>query len=301
MSENGTDRTGGGSLSALYFQNTKSIGGNIIEATRNIQYEILEPNVSSATVNGTAIDASVRTVSGTSVSGNEASFIDQGYTPIVLNKRNYFSTPRIICSMTNENSLLSAMPYNRSFELLLNLRTNNNRVSPVIDLDRVGIMLYSNRVNRVITNYITDNRVATIKDDPSAFVYVTKPISLEVPASSLRIYVAAYVNNYSDLRAFYATMADPNDEPIYYPFPGYTNRLASGEVIDISQNDGSPDKKDTKNALYSEGDTNDYFNDYEFSIDNIGSFKYFSIKFVATSVSQAFPPRLRDLRVISLA
>jgi hypothetical protein len=301
MSSNGTDRSGNSDFSALYLQNTRNIGGDQIEASENIQYETIEPNIGLVAVTGTSVDASIRTISATSISGNEVSFIDQGYENVALNKVNYLNTPRIICSEINEDNLLTAMPYNKSFEMIMNLRTTNDRVSPVIDLDRVGINLTSNRVNSEITNYITDNRISTIKDDPSAFIYATKPISLEFPASSLRIYVAAYVNNYSDLRAFYAVMSDPNDEPIYYPFPGYANKLSSGEIIDISQSDGSSDKKVQKNSLFSEGDSNDYFIDYEFSADNIGSFKYFSIKLVATSVSQVFAPRLRDLRVISLA
>jgi hypothetical protein len=168
-------------------------------------------------------------------------------------------------------------------------------------LDRVGINLISQRVNNVISDYASDNRVSTIIDDPSAFVYVSKPIGLQVPATSLKLIVSAYVNQYSDLRALYATMADPNDQPIFYPFPGYTNRLESGEIIDLSSSNGLSDKKVANNSLYSEGNTPDYFRDYEFTIDNLGSFKYFAIKLVASSTSQAFPPRLRDLRVISLA
>jgi hypothetical protein len=296
-----TDRTGSGTLAALYLPNSKNIGGNSISISRNIQYEIIEPNVSTTSLPGTSIISSMRSVSGTSVSGNESSFIDQGFERINLREMNYLSTPRLICSKINEQELLDALPYNKSFELKLNLVTTNNRLSPAIDLDRVGINLISQRVNNVISDYASDNRVSTIIDDPSAFVYVSKPIGLQVPATSLKLIVSAYVNQYSDLRALYATMADPNDQPIFYPFPGYTNRLESGEIIDLSSSNGLSDKKVANNSLYSEGNTPDYFRDYEFTIDNLGSFKYFAIKLVASSTSQAFPPRLRDLRVISLA
>jgi hypothetical protein len=296
-----TDRTGSGVFPALYLPETKNIGGNSISISRNIQYEIIEPNVSTTSLPGTSIISSMRSVSGTSVSGNEASFIDQGFERINLRQMNYLSSPRIICSKINEEELLDELPYNKSFELKLNLVTSNNRLSPAIDLDRVGINLTSQRVNSVISDFASDNRVSSIIDDPSAFVYVSKPIGLQVPATSLKLLVSAYINQYSDLRALYATLNDPNDQPIFYPFPGYTNRLESGEVIDLSSSNGLSDKKVPNNSLYSEGDTNDYFKDYEFSIDNLGSFKYFAIKLVASSTSQAFPPRLRDLRVISLA
>jgi hypothetical protein len=302
-SQNGTmtDRTGFGTLSSLYLPTSKNIGGNAISVSRNIQYEIIEPNVSTTSLPGTSIISSMRSVSGTSVSGNEVSFIDQGFERIALREMNYLSSPRLICSKINEDELLDALPYNKSFELKLNLVTTNDRLSPAIDLDRVGVNLTSQRVNNVIVDYASDNRVSTIIEDPSAFVYASKPIGLQVPATSLKLIVSAYVNQYSDLRALYATLADPNDQPIFYPFPGYTNRLESGEIIDLSSSNGLPDKKVPNNSLFSEGNTPDYFRDYEFSIDNLGSFKYFAIKLVASSTSQAFPPRLRDLRVISLA
>jgi hypothetical protein len=302
-SQNGTmtDRTGSGTLPSLYLPNSKNIGGNTIQITRNIQYEIIEPNVSTTSLPGTSIISSMRSVSGTSVSGNESSFVDQGFERINLREMNYLSSPRLICSKINEEELLNELPYNKSFELKLNLVTTNNRLSPAIDLDRVGVNLTSQRVNSVITDYASDNRVSTIIDDPSAFVYVSKPIGLQVPATSLKLIISAYINQYSDLRALYATLAEPNDQPIFYPFPGYTNRLESGEITDLSRSNGLPDKKVPNNSLYSEGDTPDYFRDYEFTIDNLGTFKYFVIKLVASSTSQAFPPRLRDLRVISLA
>jgi hypothetical protein len=296
-----TDRSGSEFLPALYLPNNKNIGGSSVSISRNIQYEIIEPNVTTTSLPGTSIISSMRSVSGTSVSGTEVSFIDQGFEKISLREMNYLSSPRLICSKINEEELLDSIPYNKSFELRLNLLTTNNRLSPAIDLDRVAVNLTSQRVNNVIVDYTSDNRVSTIIDDPSAFVYVSKPVSLQVPATSLRVLVGAYINQYSDLRALYATLADPNDQPIFYPFPGYTNRIESGEVIDLSNSNGLPDKKVPNNPIYSEGEGQDYFKDYEFSVDNLGSFKYFAIKLVASSSSQVFPPRLRDLRVISLA
>jgi len=79
------------------------------------------------------------------------------------------------------------------FTLNVNLSTTNAYVSPVIDLDRVGMIFTSNRVNNPISDYVNDDRVSTLKDDPSSFVYATKPISLETPASSIKVFMTAYV------------------------------------------------------------------------------------------------------------
>ena len=69
--------------------------------------------------------------------------------------------------------------------LRLFLNTTNSRVSPVIDLERVSTILTSNRVNSVIEDYSTDSRVNGI-DDPTSRQYVSKEISLENAADSIK-------------------------------------------------------------------------------------------------------------------
>jgi len=58
----------------------------------------------------TEIKASIRTVTGTSANGNESSFVDQGYEPVLLNELNYFNTPRLVCSRINETTRLTSLP-----------------------------------------------------------------------------------------------------------------------------------------------------------------------------------------------
>jgi hypothetical protein len=183
----------------------------------------------------------------------------------------------------------------------LQLTSASAYISPTIDLDRTGMIFVTNRVNNHITDYATDARVSTMDDDPSSFVYVTNPIRLEVPASSIKVIVAAYVNTDSDLRALYSIQNDPSDELVYYPFPGYNNINNLGQIIDEGASDGRPDSKVIKTDVLDFSSEVLPFIDYEFTINNLASFKYFSIKIIGTSSNQAFPPRLRDLRVIALA
>lgn len=295
------DTSNRSALGSLYFADSKSAGGRNVKATKNIQYEIIKPNIQTFVLPNTSIVSDMRSISATSISGVEPSFVDQGYERIELNVDNYVNTSRLIASKINESTKLSRLPANKSLEIRTYLSTENNRISPVIDLDRVGAILVTNRINSPISDYINDSRPSTLNEDPLSSSYVTKPISLEVAATSLRIYVAAYVNRNSDIRAFYAILKDPLESPIYYPFPGYANRLLSGEVIDINNSDGTPDKFVPANDLFGDGSTQNYFKDYEFSIDNLAAFRYFSIKIVTSSTIQTYPPRLRDLRVIALA
>ena len=296
-----TNRTLSTGHPKLFIGETKSTGGPAINATQNIPFEIVKPIVQTMSLRGTNVSASLRTVSGSSVDGNEIPFIDQGFEQINLNATNYFSSPRVVASKVNEDSKTTNLPANKSLTLNLNLSTANAYVSPVVDLDRVGMIFTSNRVNNAISNYATDERVSTLKDDPSSFVYATKPISLETPASSIKVILSAYINTQNDIRCLYAITDDPTSDLIYYPFPGYTNLTSNGDIISLSDSNGLPDKMVSKTDVIGfDSDVLDY-REYEFTIDNLPAFRYFGIKLIGTSTNQAYPPRFKDLRVIALA
>jgi len=295
------DRSVGTFFPKLYANETKSTGGSSINCTQNIQYEIATPNIQTTSINGTNITASIKTVSGTSVDGVENSFQDKGFTNVKLYQNNYFDSPRIVCSKVNEDERLSTLPAKKSLTVDLALSTRNSYISPTVDLDRSSIILTTNRINNPIENYATDNRVSTIVDDPSSFIYATNSIQLEIPATSLKVLVTAYVNTFSDIRALYSIKSNPNDSSIFYPFPGYSNLTEDGRMISQSLSDGTSDKKivKTNKIGYNSGDLE--YKEYEFTVNDLSPFKYFSIKLIGSGTNQAFPPRLSDLRVIALA
>jgi hypothetical protein len=299
-STNGVDRSTGTSFPKLYLNETKSTGGAKVKATQNIIFEIVKPVVQTMTVRGTNINSSIRTVTAHTVAGGETPYLDQGFESISLKKSNYLTSPRMIASKVNETNDLSSLPGNKSFTMNMNLSTSDSRVSPVIDLDRVSVILTSNRINNPISNYATDQRTSTLAEDPSAFVYATKPIALEVPANAIKVLFSAYINQSSDVRVFYAIQEEPSDEPVYYPFPGHANVDSEG-VVDISNSDGSSDVNVPKTDTVGFTQEELIYRDYEFTIDELPSFRYFSIKVVGSSTNQVYPPRLRDLRIIALA
>lgn len=300
-SSNGVNRNSGTSFPKLFINETKSLGGPQITASQNIQFELIKPILQTLVLPKTNLTAQIKTVSATSVNGNEASFNEMAYEPLNISEETYFDTPRLIASSTNANQYLGGLIGNKSMVMDLNLSTTTFSLSPVIDLDRVGMVLVSNRVNNVIENYATDSRVSTIIDDPTAFLYANKPIALENSATSIKVLLSAHINVYNDIRAFYSVSNNLENEFIYYPFPGYDNVDINGNIIDISKNNGLSNKfiLKTDKLLHKSSDIN--FKDYEFSIDNLPEFRYFSVKFVGTSTNQAFPPRIKDLRIIALA
>ena len=301
MGSSGVGRSTSESHPILYAGETKTAGGSVTKATQNIPFEIVHPIVQTLTVPGTTLSAEMRTVSATSISGNEIPYVNQGFESISLNKTNYFSTPRLVASKVNETAKLAGIPGNKSMNLRINLGTVDSRLSPVIDTQRVSTILTSNRVNSVIDNYATDNRVNSIKDDPTAFQYLSKEITLENASTSIKILANAHVGAGASVRAFFAIGEDTGFEPIFVPFPGFNNLNERGEVINVANNDGLSDSfvSPTENTGFTPQET--LFREYTFTADELPSFTSYRIKIVMTSTSQVHVPKLSDLRVIALA
>lgn len=300
MDSNGTNRYNG-DFPKLFLNETKLGGGFNVKSTQNIPFEIITPSVQNITVQGTSISAQIRTITGSSISGNEIGFVDNGFETITLNKSNYLTTPRIIASKVNEDQKLNALPGNKSMNLRIFLNSADSKVTPVIDTHRISTILTSNRVNSVIDNYATDGRVNTIDADPTAFQYISKEIALENSASSIKIILDSHVNNYCDVRAFYAISDSSNFAPIFTPFPGYNNLDSKGQIISFENSNGLPDRFVLPSSSFGFDSSEIEFKEYNFTADQLPSFKFYRIKLVLTSTNQVYPPRIKNLRVIALA
>jgi hypothetical protein len=301
MSSDGVNRSVGTGFPILYANQTKSTGGYNTRATQNMPFEIITPLIQNLTVQGTSLSAEVRTITGSSISGNEIAFTDVGFEPITINAPNYLDSTRIIASKVNEDDKLSNLPGNKSMNMRLTLGTTDTRLSPVLDTQRISAILTSNRVNSVVENYATDARVDTINEDPSAFQYISKEITLENPASSIKIILDAHINLYSDIRALYAISENQNFDPIFTPFPGYTNLNSRGEIINFEDNSGLPDKFISQSNSIGFTSPELEYREYVFTSDQLSPFRSYRIKLIMTSTNQVYVPRVRNLRVITLA
>ena len=85
----------------------------------------------------------------------------------------------------------------------------------------------------------------------------------------------------------------PVEETIFTPFPGYSNIDTNGSIIDISQNDGTSDKRVPTVDSYVPEPTSDQFREYKFTIDDVVTFKSFRVKIIATSTDQSNAPQTR--------
>lgn len=307
MSSRGIDRTPGNPLGlpALYFNSDKSCGSYGIvpllgstkgpKATQNIPFSVIRPNIQTLLPQKTSISAKVRTFSGSTPDSNLTSFLDQGFVDISLNSNNEFSSPRIICSQINEETYLSSFPSKKSFTMELTLSTQDDHVSPMIDLDRVNLVTISNRINSKVINYAEDSRVNSLTDDPTAAVYLSNIVILDKVADNLKVFFDAFRHPTNDIRVCYRIFRSdsPAESQLWQLFPGYDNLDANLQVINSANNNGRPDK----NVLSSTSENN--FNSYEFTASNLPQFNGFQIKIMMTGTNSAFVPKIRDFRAIA--
>ena len=212
MNTGGLDRTASNTdFPTLFFNETKSSGGFGMKATQNMPFEAIVPQVQNITVPGTTISARIRTTSGSNLSDGSGTslpvpFNNVGSDDVTLNATNYLSSPRIIASRVNEtnSAVLQQLPGSRSFNMTISLQSDDSRLTPVIDTQRMNAILVSNRVDKPISNYLEDNRVNSVTDDPNAFQYISKENSLESSATIIKILLSAHINQYKDIRAYYA-------------------------------------------------------------------------------------------------
>lgn len=121
-------------------------GGTSIRASRNYQYDALEPSVQIQSFSETTTGFSVKTVSGKSVDSlSQAAYVaDTAFSGVVANETNSFNTPRMVASEINETTLLSG---NKSLTMSVTMSSDNDALSPVLDTHRTSMILVSNKVN----------------------------------------------------------------------------------------------------------------------------------------------------------
>ena len=282
----------------LSFNSNDSVGGTQIYASKNIIYSGLRPTYDVFTPgSSTSVNASIRSVTGTSVDGTEPSFNDVGFESVELNEFNQLDSTRIVCSEENQNEYLTGLPRSKSFTTLIEFNTTDHNLSPVLHLDTAFTEFFCSRLNSPVSNYVTDRRVNSIEEDPHSSVYYTNLVSLKNPATSLKVVLSAYKHESADIRVLYKLGRKDSGEveQQFELFPGYDNlNFVGGQliVVDQSKNSGLPDVKVPDS-------TENEFLDYEFTVDNLDLFDEFTIKVIMSGSDQSKPVIIKDFRAVA--
>jgi hypothetical protein len=275
---------------------TASNGGSVVTATENAAYDTAYPIISTLNFPGTDISSTIRPMTATSPSGTENSFVtttEANAIKLDLDENYHFDTPYMVVSEINE-TLENAG--NKSLILDMSLSSLNSDVSPIIDLGRSTFVAISNRLNNI--NSSSDVYPTSIYDastdplgDDNAAIYLTKKVTLENPATAIKVFFAGHRHYSADIELYYKILrsddASEFDDLSYEPF----------------NSDGSPD--DTVKSSTDKDNFSQYVYTAGVNDDGVGSpldeFISFQIKIVMKGTNSAEPPRIKELRAIALA
>ena len=274
-------------------------GGNTVTATGNIYYDTLHTTVPSIELPNTKITTSFLGTRATQpvVTDYISSFLkDTTSNTITLNDNNTLTESKIIASGVNEENVMSG---NKSFQLTASLSSTQDNVSPVLDVDSLGVIGVQNRINNVdtitdVSQAAEDNFAGTgeilnafvpstdPQGDSNSSIYISKKVTLTNPANSIHVMFDGY-------RAF-DSLGTSSDINIYYK--------TLGSDTNIQFNDVAWREATIKSDV--PADSSD-FKEYVYEVEGLEDFNTFSIKIVLQSNNSANVPLLENFRAIALS
>ena len=285
------------SLTRTLATTNTTFGGSNVYGSKNIAYHSMMPLIGYRELPGTAVDASFRSTSGSSI-GTSAFSIpaaasvptqrsykrDSAFSPVALNEHNYYNTPRVIASAINEERQMVGA---QSGQLQFTLSSTSDNLSPVIDQDRMSIVTTGNRVTDFDGTFDKEfffnddsnyDIGASPKQDFNSANYITKLITVANECTSLRIDFAAYNSSETDIDVYVKLLTGDETNPGDQSWDELT-------AVDYS---GSKNEFD--------------FIDYTYQKDLSGKqFTQYQIKLRMRSRNAAVVPIIKDLRCIALA
>ena len=284
--EGGIENIRGGGIS------TKQSGPT---ATKNLYFDLIHTLIPNTQLPNTGILPSVITTSTNTPQG-----ITQSYTretvsqTIALNDNNTLNQSGIVASSINETNEMSNV---RSFQIDMQMTSNNDWVSPVIDIGNgesqmgvlnptLGVIGIMNRINDVDSaSDIADNSTyvtSTEADgDSNNCIYFTKKIDIENPASELRVLFEGYKPTAplgdTKIETYYKIQKQDDNTP--FEEKGWTQFSTTNE----------PDADATR------------FRTYDYTASNLDEFVGFAVKIVMKSKDTGIVPAIKAFRGLALA
>ena len=260
-------------------------GGSSVTATANACYDVIHTAIPSFELPNTSI---LTTFMGTGTTQPTASYTpsyakETSSTTITLNDNNRLSSPKLVASDINQSNEMGGK---KSLTLNCQLTTTKDNVSPVLDVDSIGIIAIQNRINNVdsssdvvASNYISSTEA---RGDSNAAIYMTKKVQLKEVANSIHVLFDA-------LKRPDASGTDPSID-VYYK--------VMGNDSNTQFNDLGWSLATIKEAV--QADSSD-FKEHTYEIESLEDYTSFAIKLVLQSVNSSNVPLIENFRAIALS
>ena len=239
-------------------------GGNDVTASQQVVYDEFVPQVQSLTPNKTRITSTLVNPIASSFGDTRptAQFIytSSNSNIVFLNDYNKNLSPSVVASSENASGV-------ETMKFTLSLTTEDSKVSPVIDLQRVSVLALENVI-----------------DNDDAAQHITTPVVVDEASLGLKVIFAANRPSGANFEVYVRSSADEDSLVA-------TDEVTGDPVIDWVL-------VDIDKALPTDDDPST-FRDYEFTHES-DQFTVFQVKIVMQSNSSSKSPVIRDLRAIAM-
>jgi hypothetical protein len=231
-----------------------TFGGNAVQCSKSVIIDTLQPVSEHLVFEGTDVTWTYQGITGKSLDGIETPYIQTDAFSVAVNRNTNLPFPLMICNEVDEQDMI----------------TFNENISPVIDLDRIGLITVHNRIN----NPNSLNELNANGGNAEAR-YITNVVGLTESANSLKVFIDANKPQNADIKVFYRT-------------GNSTEEVSAKSWLELT----------TVKALTTV-DLNTFV-EAEYGVDNITNFSFYQFKIVLLSESSSVIPRVKRLRGIAL-
>lgn len=283
---------------------TGRVGGSGTWAVGNVQVDAFQFDLSYLDFTGDS-QWSLNGVTHGGVGSNVTNYGSAEPVAFVPNAERELTTPLKVANIINEGITLGGNP---SVTINGSLTSESSYLSPVVNLEEMGLTTVTNRVewndcaNFSVAPNATESGDPVICDptDPGytgdhrwsdetsydggteGAKYIMKPVNLENPATNIKVYMDLLNTLDTEVKVFYRTLPSETD----------------AEIQSMAWVEGSFD-----NEVISEHD--DDFLETEATIPagidtSLPEFKAFQVKLVLRSKNSAKPPKARNFRAIAV-
>jgi len=263
-------------------------GGSLITATQQYRMDIAQLQMQEKKPGNTDISYLGSFTTSQSWAGLEGKYGTTSQVSLVNQQNKVFKVPHLIASDSNETAFLSGAESTTITATLRNV--TGNFVSPIIDLQRTQMLAITNQIDRqdsaatvnfnVPLNFVAETDPA---NGSSATKHITKPVSLAVPATGIKVLFAGHRPNTGHFDLYFRTAETGTDS----------------DILEKSFVKATVDAQQPNDVALNE------FHEYEFTIggdfaSTLSEFDKYQIKIIMESTSTSNIPRIRDLRTIAL-
>tara|TARA_B110000977_G_scaffold11240_1_gene14556 strand:+ start:7143 stop:12398 length:5256 start_codon:yes stop_codon:yes gene_type:complete len=241
-------------------------GGSLITATENRHFDVCHLQAAQVIVPGTDIRYYLTATTQKSIDGSETPYATSDEIEILPNMNQFFSTPRLIASTSNETGGA------KTFTLRTVLTSDSNHLSPVLDANRLSVITVQNKIGSNGTTAETNAYGGS-----ELCKYITKRIDLAEEADVIDVFISANRPSGSNIDLYYKVLGSGLDIDF-----GGLDWIAATPANDIPTNDNA--------GIYTEA---------KFSIDPTGSFGSLAFKMILRSQNSATPPTIKDFRAVA--